>query len=197
MATVQLPSDVLTASLDAPRAAVVAVRLSELMGLYRRSPGERIDRNTVAAVLTQTAAHGLAEEVAAGVGTRTPDDGAVFDLLHALRESPLPAPEIGALGAILGPSTLGRMVGISDASLRRYASSSRETPDDVAQRIHFLALIVAIVRGSFNEFGVRRWFERPHPRLSGATPAARLGSDFDPDDEAATDVLGAAAALLG
>jgi len=192
-----LASDRLGESLDAPRTAVVATRLAEVMGLYVREPGTRIDRDTVRAVIEASAAHGLAEQLAARTADRPIADDDVFALLDILEHSPVPAGEIRSLATILGPATLHALVGTSEASLRRYAASSRETPDIVAGRLHYLALLVAILRGSFNEFGIRRWFERAHPYLGGIAPATRLAGGFDPDDQGAEDVLRAAASLLG
>ncbi len=54
----------------------------------------------------------------------------------ALDESPSPATEWGALRETLGDTLLAALVGISDASLRRYASGQRETPQKVAERLH-------------------------------------------------------------
>jgi hypothetical protein len=116
--------------------------------------------------------------------------------LEALRNSPRPAGEIAALAAIFGYVPLRHLVGASEPSLRRYAAEDRTTPDAVAQRIHFLAQLVAILRGSFNEFGIRRWFERPHPALGGSPPTELLRRDFDPSDPRAQATLGAAAQLL-
>ncbi|MDQ3937626.1 MAG: DUF2384 domain-containing protein [Chloroflexota bacterium] len=104
--------------------------------------------------------------------------------------------EIGSLATMFGYSDLERLVGTSEASLRRYAAASRETPDVVARRLHFLATLVAILRGSFNEFGVRRWFERPHPALRDRPPNDLLSTTFDPDGEEARAIVAAAANLL-
>ena len=194
---VQSRPNVLRDALDGPRAAVVATRLAELMGLYVRPAGQRIDRGTVGAVIARAADHGIAEELAARPDAAAPNDETIGDLLDVLRQSPRPANEIRALGVILGSAVVGTMIGVSNASLRRYAGESRETPDAVAQRLHFLTLVVAILRGSYNEFGIRRWFERPHPMLVGEAPAAHLPKSFDPDDSEAQDVLRAASTLLG
>ena len=83
----------------------------------------------------------------------------------ALDESPSPATEWGALRETLGDTLLAALVGISDASLRRYASGQRETPQKVAERLHWLALVVGDLAGSYNAFGIRRWFERPRQQL--------------------------------
>jgi hypothetical protein len=66
----------------------------------------------------------------------------------------------------------------------------------VAARLHFLALVVGDLAGSYNEVGIRRWFERPRSLLGGEPPAKRLEGDWDPDDEGPARVRALAAALL-
>ena len=102
-----------------------------------------------------------------------------------------------ALRETLGDSLLAALVGISDASLRRYASGQRETPQKVAERLHWLALVVGDLAGSYNAFGIRRWFERPRQQLAGRSPRAELGADWSVDDASAAQVKSLAQALVG
>ena len=101
----------------------------------------------------------------------------------ALDESPAPASEWPTLFKILGPELLGYLVGVSVSSTRRYLSQTRHTPDAVAARLHFIALVVGDLAGAYNEIGVRRWFERPRKRLGGNAPNAVLVGDWRPEDE--------------
>jgi hypothetical protein len=82
-------------------------------------------------------------------------------------------------------------------SLRRYAAGQRTTPDDVADRLHFVALVVADLAGAYNPFGIRRWFDRPRPQLAGASPIEALGERWRPQDPAARRVRALARALVG
>ena len=95
-----------------------------------------------------------------------------------LDESPVPANEWPALHKVLGPELLARLVGISASSMRRYLSGIRPTPDAVAARLHFLALVVGDLAGAYNDVGVRRWFERSRQRLGGSAPARLLAEDW-------------------
>lgn len=61
--------------------------------------------------------------------------------------SPSPATEWGALRETMGDTLLAALMGLSDASLRRYASGQRETPQKVAERPHWLALVVGDLAG--------------------------------------------------
>src|SRR3989442_14392073 len=92
-------------------------------------------------------------------------------LNDALEASPVPSTEWSRLLRILDREMLARLLGISPASVRRYAATARETPDDVAARLHWLALIVGDLGGAYNEIGIRQWFERKRTQLDGRTPA--------------------------
>jgi hypothetical protein len=120
---------------------------------------------------------------------------ALRDALAAIEASPHPQGEWGPARELLGDELLAILVGgISASSLQRYASGVRETPDDVAWRLHLLARILSSLRGSYNTYGIRRWFERPRTQLGGSTPGRRL---LDAKNETeAQDVLELADALL-
>ncbi len=176
--------------LDAPRAAVVATRLADLMGLLAHQPGTPIGADTLRRVATAGGRAGIAEHIAAG------EQIDPHRLLEALEASPLPEQEARRLAAILGYPRLAELSGASEPSLRRYAAGERTAPDRVAQRLHFLALLTAILRGSFNEFGIRRWFERPRGALAERAPGELLRGDWEPDDEDPQAAARLAASLL-
>lgn len=126
------------------------------------------------------------------------------DLLDALRAtlaaidaSPRPEGEWEPARAMLGDDLLAGMTRISESSLRRYASGERGTPDDVAWRLHVVARLLSSLVGSFNEYGVRRWFERPRSALEGATPGEILEQAESEDDEQLQQVIELADQLLG
>lgn len=167
--------------------------MAELMGLYARPVGILVDRDVIDAVVRAAASAGIAEEVEA----REPGDPArAHALIRALVASPVPTGEIPGLVAVLGYPRLAGLTGTSEASLRRYADGERDAPDDVAARLHFLVQVFALLRGSFNEFGIRRWLERPRSALDSRTPADVLSAGWDPEDEAPQEVLGLAVSLL-
>jgi len=68
-------------------------------------------------------------------------------------------------------------------------------PDDVGERALHVARIVNELVGSYNERGVRRWFERPRPQLDGKAPKTLLPKGWSPDDAGPQEVLDLAAAL--
>ena len=96
----------------------------------------------------------------------------------------------------LGDDLLAEVIGVSEASLRRYASGSRPTPDLVGERLHWLALVVADLRGAYTDRGVRRWFRRPRTALGGASPAQVLREGLDPDSPRTAEVRALAHALV-
>ena len=117
------------------------------------------------------------------------------EITQALRESPVPACEWQSLQSMLGLDLLGRLLGISESSARRYLSGSRTTPDKVADCLHHLAFVVGDLRGAYSDVGVRRWFDRKRSQLSGRTPAQILGNEWSPDDDGAQQVRELASAL--
>lgn len=120
---------------------------------------------------------------------------ALDEIHEALDASPVPANEWPALHEVLGPKMLAGLVGVSASSARRYLSGTRPTPDAVAVRLHFLALVVADLAGAYNDIGVRRWFERSRKRLGGSSPARLLAEDWSPDDDGPSRVRELAASL--
>lgn len=121
----------------------------------------------------------------------------VARLVDTLGDSPSPATEWPAMREVFGDAPLAQLTGVAEVSLRRYAAGSRETPQPVAERLHWLAMVVADLAGGYNDFGIRRWFERPRAQLGGKSPRQTLGADWSVDDAAAAKVRALAAALNG
>lgn len=118
-------------------------------------------------------------------------------LTDALEASPVPASEWRHLMRVLGADMLARLLGISSPSIRRYARTIRNTPDDVAARLHWLALIVGDLAGAYNEIGIRQWFDRKRVQLDGRTPAQLLTGEWKPDDSGPQLVRNLAHSLAG
>lgn len=116
---------------------------------------------------------------------------------QAMVESPVPEREWGELVRVLGEPLLARCAGVSRSSLRRYAAGRRTTPHAVAARLHHVALIVGHLAGSYNDYGIRRWFERKRTRLNGRAPGDVLKGAWSPDDKGPREVLALSEALLG
>src|SRR2546421_1964778 len=122
--------------------------------------------------------------------------GAILgELYEELAHSPAPDVEWKPLRRLLGELLLARLLGISASSVDRYESGARRTPDDVAARLHHVALIVSDLAGAYNEFGIRRWFDRPRTLLGGKSPKQLLGASWRPENEPARRVRALAASL--
>lgn len=119
------------------------------------------------------------------------------ETLAAVDASPYPAGEWQPVRKLLDDDLLSRLLGISDSSLRRYASGARETPDDAAWRLHVVARILASLLGSYNAYGIRRWLERPRAALEGRTPADIVRSAEHEEDPAMVRVFDLAGGLEG
>jgi hypothetical protein len=81
--------------------------------------------------------------------------------------------------------------------VRRYGSAARDTPQVIAERLHWLAMVVADLAGAYNDFGIRRWFERPRSQLGGRSPRRMLGENWVVDGKAAAQVRALARSLVG
>lgn len=184
-------------SADAASAAVDVLKAMEAMGLLRTDVDE-LTLDVVRSAATHAAEAGIGESAAASLrsGAGPKEVAAALRELHlALQGSPAPPFEWPAMLELFGADRLAALVGVSVASLRRYAVGSRPTPDVVAARLHVVARIVAELRGAYSEVGVRRWFERPRSALAGRSPDAVLRGEWDPDGRDAERVLELARSL--
>jgi hypothetical protein len=122
----------------------------------------------------------------------------IDQLNDSLAHSPHPKGEWPRVREILGDELLGDVLGTSQSSLRRYVAGERETPDDVAWLLHATARVISDLLGSYNDYGVRRWFERPRSQLDGLAPRdllRRARTEAGADDSTVQPVLDLAASL--
>jgi hypothetical protein len=161
---------------------------------------DSLDAATMRRLLEHVSRAGIFIGVYADIGDGSAWDPAKLEALvarlnEALEESPVPACEWPRLVEVLGGDLLGALLGISASSLRRYRQQARTTPDDIAARLHFLALVVGDLAGAYNDVGIRRWFERPREALDQLTPASQLAGDWKPTDPGPRKVRELARAL--
>jgi hypothetical protein len=165
-----------------------ASRRAEAMGILEPSL-VRSDASGVRHLANKVRRAGVAASAADLLNNvEVPTDHELVEILHtivaALDASPVPRYEWNGLARVFAPEDLAALLDISLSSLRRYQSRERDTPDEVAARLHFLALVVGDLAGSYNEAGIRRWFQRKRTPLDGQAPAALLRHNWDPDDPA-------------
>jgi hypothetical protein len=187
----------------AARAAVEVLKLMDAMGLMEAGKDiEVLDLEIVRAMAQRAAGAGIGESATVALRTRTrPQSEQVEAVLESLRRaleaSPVPEFEWPSLIELFGAEQLAGLVGVSVASLRRYAGGGRPTPDAVAARLHLLAQLTADLRGAYSEVGVRRWFERKRTQLDGLAPRDILRGDWDPDATGPQEVRALARSLAG
>lgn len=185
---------------ELPRLVVEAARRAEAMGLV--APGlAGVDPPAIRQLANKVRRAGIAASAADMLANvEAPSDEELGELLEtiiaALDASPAPQYEWNGLVRIFPPEDLAALLQVSVSSLKRYQSGERETPDDVAARLHFLTLVMGDLAGAYNETGIRRWFQRKRTRLDGRSPAALLKQDWDPDDEGALRVKELARSLV-
>lgn len=97
----------------------------------------------------------------------------------------------------LGDELLAELLRVPSSSLAGYARNS--APRAVEERARHLAAVRQHLSGTYNAWGMRRWFERPRAQLEGRSPLQVLvgAGDWVPEGPAAESVAGLARALLG
>jgi hypothetical protein len=178
-----------------------AARRADAMGLLEASDVGQFDSAAARHVAARAHAAGIGRTSAAQLSNVEAPAPAEVDsmlkaLIAALEQSPVPQFEWRSVSRVFEPEQLADLLDISLSSLRRYQGGERTTPDDVAARLHFLALVIGDLAGGYNEIGIRRWFQRKRTQLDGRSPAAMLGRNWDPDDAGPQRVRALAAALV-
>jgi hypothetical protein len=180
--------------------AVEAWRRAAAMGLVEPD-GRRLDTPDLARLLKQLRDAGIARSPALRLDnverpTIAETEALLRLVIAALEASPVASHEWPAVSRVLDPDVLAPLLGISVSSLRRYLTGERHTPDDVAARLHHLALIVGDLGGAYNDVGIRRWFARKRSALGGKAPEALLAADWNPDDPGPQQVRELARSLV-
>ena len=184
------------------RLAADTVRKAHAVGLVDEAPDlAELTYPLVKKVVMRMREAGIGERAAANLARarETDRESIIRDLTQIdalLEESPFPETEWPRLLEVFDRDRLAELVGISPSSAVRYEHRERRTPDDVAARLHFLALVVSDLAGAYNAIGIRRWFDRKRSALGGRAPADLLRGDWQPEDEKAARVRGLARALV-
>jgi hypothetical protein len=165
--------------------AITTLSRAEAMGLLPHEPViESLDTDTLWSALDHIAhagiGRGLHRMVAEPSANTLGFERLLDEVNEALEESPAPVSEWPRVAGVLGMDLLGRLLAISPSSVRRYKDRARITPDAVAARLHFLALIVGDLAGAYNEIGIRRWFDRSRALLDHRSPADMLENEWAP-----------------
>jgi hypothetical protein len=202
MSQVQVRSDPVPVGADTTaRLVYEAARRADAMGILDADTVQRFDVPTARRVAERARAAGVGRvPVAELAHFEVPSPAEVQAVLRllitALEQSPVPQLEWRSVSRVFDPEQLASLLAISLSSLRRYQSGERATPDDVAARLHFLALVTGDLAGAYNEIGIRRWFGRKRTQLGGKTPASFLTGTWDPDDAGPQKVRSLGAALV-
>jgi len=135
---------------------------------------------------------------AASMATPLPPDDwdRVWQTISALGQVDLCRGEVEGLSQILTRKRLAHMVGVSEPDLVAFGNSEGYLGTDAEIRLHYIAGLVAMLKATYNELAVRRWFERRRDRLGGQSPAEVLSGGWAPGDEDAARVIALAKASL-
>jgi uncharacterized protein (DUF2384 family) len=192
---------------EAATLALALVARAQTMGFLPAREGHRVELsrdflNELAELLRQQGVAAVATGSLQRATRAEPLDdveitAALRATLEAVDASPRPHAEWTPTRNVVGDELLARLLRISVTSVRRYASGDRRTPDEVAWRLHLVARVLAALVGSYNDYGVRRWFERRRSALDDATPAELLEQAESEDDVRVQRVIGLADELSG
>ncbi len=196
------------ASIDAPLnsaglrgPALDLVRRALAVGLLRDRPViGKLDLDLLRGIAREASEAGVGRDAALELlGKPSPRQlGSVIGRLEdAFASSPMPQRELAVLLDVFEIDQLALLLDTSAVSLRRYISGARTVPDQLAVRVHWLALVTSDLAGAYNELGIRRWFDRPRSQLDGKAPRQLLRRGWDPDDTKLGRVRALAAALAG
>lgn len=188
---------------DNPEVARLGISVfmrADAMGLLAPRAIEHLDLEEWIRLTRDVTQAGIAQGfLVEHAATTIPDADRFREILEhvneALDASPVPASEWPALHRVLGSDLLAHLLNVSTVSLRRYQSGTRATPDDIAARLHALALMVGDLSGAYNDLGIRRWFVRPRTVLGNRTPADVLTARWRPEDPGPRQVRDLASAL--
>jgi len=183
-------------------AAIGLLRHAAALGLLdKRETVDDLDFELVREIATEASAVGVGRDAALGILGSAKSSARLASYIERLDEaliaSPLPERELRELGSLFDLDDLADLLGTSEVSLRRYAAGARTIPDELAERLHWLALVVGDLAGAYNEIGIRRWFERPRSALGGLSPRQALGREWQPNEPMPEEVRRLAAALAG
>jgi hypothetical protein len=160
-----------------------------------------LDVDLIREIAQRASDAGIGQDVAIAIlrGSNSPDrlSQLIARLDEALQESPLPDRELPELLRVFPREDLAALTGTSSVSLGRYLSGTRAWPDELAARVHWLALVVSDLAGAYNAFGIRRWFGRRRTQLDSRAPREFLNAGWDPSDPEVDRVRALAASLAG
>lgn len=180
------------------RLAVLGARLvflANLLQLVPQSSDRHPDKQTVVAAVNAFTLESVGQQAAAQneqfiSGTMPPEQATQWleDALAAIEQSPLPEHEWAPVTELLGEELLEALLGVSASSMRSYRTGDLPTPVLIAQRLHFISLIVADLACNWNNFDIRHWFGRCRSALSGQSPTEILAGHWTPEDHGALAV---------
>ena len=183
-------------------AAAEMVRKAHALGLIDEAPDFAVlTYPDVKRAVLRVRQAGIGERAAADVVRAGPEDTDVLaerlnEIGALLDESPLPETEWPRILEIFDRDQLAALLGLSPSSIVRYAGNERRTPDEVAARLHFLALIIGDLAGAYNKIGIRRWFDRRRTLLKGRAPAQVLRGGWQPEDAGPASIRELARSLV-
>lgn len=98
--------------------------------------------------------------------------------------------EITSLHNVLGEELLSALLLIPTSEVLALIRGREQATTSTVARVVYLSKVLEYLSGTYNTFGVQRWFERPRGQLDGRSPHEHLlsATDWDPEDTASKEV---------
>ena len=113
---------------------------------------------------------------------------AILSLVRQIGETNFFRPFL--LKDILGPELLASLLKISKRKLERYIRKPEIIPEEVFLRLAFVMEVTEILKGAYNDIGIRQWFSRKRViQLNRQSPAQILKYNWLPDQPGPLKIL--------
>ncbi len=93
------------------------------------------------------------------------------------------------LHEVLGEELLVKTLNIKKEELKKLLDDPNQIPSPVEDKMNLLIAIVRNLKGSYNHYGIRQWFQRERIQLKGKRPLDLLSGDWWPRDADVLQVL--------
>ena len=89
----------------------------------------------------------------------------------------------------MGPELLASLLKISKRKLEIYIRKPKIIPEEVFLRLAFVMEVTEILKGAYNDTGIRQWFSRKRIQLNRQSPAQILKYNWLPNQPGPLKIL--------
>ncbi len=101
------------------------------------------------------------------------------------------------LHEVLGENILAKILNRKQTTLQKMLDAPNQIPTSVEDRLNFLNAVIKNLKGSYNYYGICRWFQRERVQLNGKSPIDLLSGNWWPRDPKVLEILKLSSSLVG